>query len=170
MDYVGPFTFNCVRTLIRHCIDSVYCISKQRKSKEENKLHGEKEIAIRRNLLRNCISYRKHLAAIWNYVYNCRKSRIYYSILYYHCSNFGIIFRKEVRIIRLDQRCDRTCRTLFLCITDGFSIGKGDIYVFLGAIAFSIHILVIDYFTQFNDGVKCHVFSFLSAGFFVLFQ
>ena len=31
----------------------------------------------------------------------------------------------------------------FLCITDGFSIGKGDIYVFLGAIAFSIHILVI---------------------------
>ena len=36
-----------------------------------------------------------------------------YSILYYHCSNFGIIFRKKVRIIRLDQRCDRTCRTLF---------------------------------------------------------
>mgnify|MGYP003394318418 CR=1 FL=1 len=52
-------------------------------------------------------------AAIWNHVYNCRKSRIYYSILYYHCSNFGIIFRKKVRIIRLDQRCDRTCRTLF---------------------------------------------------------
>lgn len=95
MDYVGPFTFNCVRTLIRHCIDSVYCVSKQRKSKEENKLHGEKEIAIRRNLLRSRISYRKHLAAIWNHVYNCRKSRIYYSILYYHCSNFGIIFRKK---------------------------------------------------------------------------
>lgn len=75
-----------------------------------------------------------------------------------------------MRIIRLDQRCDRTCRTLFLCITDGFSIGKGDIYVFLGAIAFSIHILVIDYFTQFNDGVKMSCIQFLSVGFFVLFQ
>lgn len=75
-----------------------------------------------------------------------------------------------MRIIRLDQCCDRTCRTLFLCITDGFSIGKGDIYVFLGAIAFSIHILVIDYFTQFNDGVKMSCIQFLSVGFFVLFQ
>ena len=70
-----------------------------------------------------------------------------------------------MRIIRLDQRCDRTCRTfIFLCITDGFSIGKGDIYVFLGAIAFSIHILVIDYFTQFNDGVKMSCIMFFICG------
>lgn len=52
----------------------------------------------------------------------------------------------------------------FLCITDGFSIGKGDIYVFLGAIAFSIHILVIDYFTQFNDGVKMSCIQFFVCG------
>ena len=52
----------------------------------------------------------------------------------------------------------------FLCITDGFSIGKGDIYVFLGAIAFSIHILVIDYFTQFNDGVKMSCIQFFICG------
>ena len=52
----------------------------------------------------------------------------------------------------------------FLCITDGFSIGKGDTYVFLGAIAFSIHILVIDYFTQFNDGVKMSCIQFFVCG------
>ena len=114
MDYVGPFTFNCVRTLIGGIV-LIPCIAflNRGKVRKKNKLHGEKDIAIRRNLLRSRISYRKHLATIWNHVYNCRKSRIYYSILYYHCSNFGIIFRKKVRIIRLDQRCDRTCRTLF---------------------------------------------------------
>lgn len=47
---------------------------------------------------------------------------------------------------------------------DGFSIGKGDIYVFLGAIAFSIHILVIDHFTQFNDGVKMSCIQFFVCG------
>ena len=52
----------------------------------------------------------------------------------------------------------------FLCITDGFSIGKGDIYVFLGAITFSIHILVIDHFTQFNDGVKMSCIQFFVCG------
>ena len=132
MDYVGPFTFNCVRTLIGGIV-LIPCIAFLNRGKVRKKTNftEKKEIAIRRNLLRSRISYRKHLAAIWNHVYNCRKSRIYYSILYYHCSNFGIIFRKKVRIIRLDQRCDRYLQVLyFLCITDGFSIGKGDIYVF----------------------------------------
>lgn len=63
-------------------------------------------------------------------------------------------------IICLDQCYDCFDRTLFLCITDGFSIGKGDSYVFLGALAFAIHILVIDYFTQFNDGVKMSCIQF----------
>lgn len=34
-----------------------------------------------------------------------------------------------------------------LCITDGFSIGKGDILVLICAFLFSLHILVIDYFS-----------------------
>ena len=34
----------------------------------------------------------------------------------------------------------------------------------LGAIAFSIHILVIDYFTQFNDGVKMSCIQFFVCG------
>ena len=41
---------------------------------------------------------------------------------------------------------------------------KRGIYVFLGAIAFSIHILVIDYFTQFNDGVKMSCIQFFICG------
>ena len=41
-----------------------------------------------------------------------------------------------------------------LCITENFSITKGDFYVFLCAFCFSAHILVIDYFTQKVDGVE----------------
>ena len=165
MDYVGPFTFNCVRTLIGGIV-LIPCIAFLNRGKVRKKTNftEKNEIAIRRNLLRSCISYRKHLAAIWNYVYNCRKSRIYYSILYYHCSNFGIILGKKCGLSVWISVVIALAGLYFLCITDGFSIGKGDIYVFLGAIAFSIHILVIDYFTQFNDGVKMSCIQFFVCG------
>ena len=44
-----------------------------------------------------------------------------------------------------------------LCITDGFSIGKGDLLVPVCAFLFSIHILVIDHFSPKADGVKLPV-------------
>lgn len=51
-----------------------------------------------------------------------------------------------------------------LCITDGFSVGMGDIYVFLCAIGFSFHILVIDHFSPKADGVLISCVQFFVAG------
>ena len=51
-----------------------------------------------------------------------------------------------------------------LCITDGFSIGKGDILVLICAFLFSLHILVIDYFSPKVDGVKMSCIQFLVCG------
>lgn len=51
-----------------------------------------------------------------------------------------------------------------LCITDGFSIGKGDILVLICAVLFAGHILVIDYFSPKTDGVKMSCLQFLVCG------
>jgi drug/metabolite transporter (DMT)-like permease len=51
-----------------------------------------------------------------------------------------------------------------LCITEGFSIGKGDILVLLCAFGFSAHILVIDYFSPKADGVRLSCIQFLVCG------
>ena len=51
-----------------------------------------------------------------------------------------------------------------LCITDGFSIGKGDFLVLICAFLFSLHILVIDYFSPKTDGVKMSCIQFLVCG------
>ena len=48
-----------------------------------------------------------------------------------------------------------------LCITESFSIAVGDFYTLLCALCFSIHILVIDYFTQRVDGVQLSCVQFL---------
>lgn len=55
-----------------------------------------------------------------------------------------------------------------LCMSESFHIGKGDLLVFVCAILFSIHILVIDYFSPLADGVEISCIQFLTAGVFSL--
>lgn len=52
----------------------------------------------------------------------------------------------------------------FLCITESFSIGKGDTLVFLCALVFAIHILVIDHFAPKVNGVKMSCIQFFVCG------
>lgn len=51
-----------------------------------------------------------------------------------------------------------------LCITDGFSISRGDLLVLIGSVGFSFHILVIDYFSPKADGVLISCVQFFTAG------
>ncbi len=51
-----------------------------------------------------------------------------------------------------------------LCITEKLTIGKGDILVFLCALVFTMHILVIDYFSPKADGVKMSCIQFFVCG------
>lgn len=50
-----------------------------------------------------------------------------------------------------------------LCIKDGFSVDVSDLYVLACAFVFTAHILVIDYFSQFCDGVKMSCVQFLTV-------
>ena len=51
-----------------------------------------------------------------------------------------------------------------LCMTEGLKISRGDGYVFLCAICFSFHILVIDYVSPKADGVVISCAQFFTAG------
>ena len=51
-----------------------------------------------------------------------------------------------------------------LCMSEKLSLSRGDTYVFLCAIIFAIHILVIDYFSPKADGVELSCIQFLVAG------
>ncbi len=51
-----------------------------------------------------------------------------------------------------------------LCITEKFAVGRGDLLVFLCALVFSVHIMVIDYFSPKVDGVKMSCIQFFVCG------
>jgi len=55
-----------------------------------------------------------------------------------------------------------------LCITEGFSINKGDIFEFLCAIAFAVQILIISKYSHRVNAYRFACIQFLSAGFFAL--
>ena len=57
----------------------------------------------------------------------------------------------------------------FLCITESFSVGRGDIDVFIGSLLFAVHILIIDYFAPRTDGVKMSCIQFFVAGILSMF-
>ena len=52
----------------------------------------------------------------------------------------------------------------FLCMTESLTVGKGDFLVFICALLFSLHILVIDYFSPRTDGVKMSCIQFFVCG------
>ncbi len=50
-----------------------------------------------------------------------------------------------------------------LCITEGFGIAIGDLLVLICSVLYSLHILVIDYFSPKTDGVKMSCIQFLTC-------
>ncbi|WP_455527748.1 DMT family transporter [Huintestinicola sp.] len=56
-----------------------------------------------------------------------------------------------------------------LCIKDNFSISSGDMLVFIGAVFFAVHIIVIDHFNKMEtDGVLMSCIQFFTAGLLML--
>ena len=98
-------------------------------------------------------------------VYNSRKSRFYYSLLYSDRSGFLEFFlHKKIQWKVWMAVLLALVGLYFLCITESFSVGKGDVLVFLCALVFSVHILVIDHFSPKVDGVKMSCIQFFVSG------
>jgi len=52
----------------------------------------------------------------------------------------------------------------FLCMTESFSLQKGDMMILLSSFMFTAHILVIDHYSPMVDGVKMSCIQFFTAG------
>ncbi len=51
-----------------------------------------------------------------------------------------------------------------LCFKSGGGLGIGDLFVFMSAVAFTLHIIVVDYFSPKMDGIKLSCLQFFIAG------
>lgn len=177
MDYVQPFTFNCSRSLIGGlflipCALLLDRISpERRKLREELKALSLQERKQRRNqLLAGGIT----CGVIMTVASNLQQ----FGIAQTTVGKAGFITAMYIVLVPifglfLKKKCSGTvwigvlfavAGLYFLCMTDGFSIQMGDALVFLCALAFAIHIMVIDHFTVLVDGVRMSCIQFLTCG------
>ena len=77
---------------------------------------------------------------------------------------FGLFFRRKVSLPVWIAVALSVGSLYLLCIKGSFSLAPGDLLVLVCAVCFAVHILVIDHFTAFCDGVKLSCLQFLFAG------
>ena len=171
MEYVGPFTFNFVRSILGGLvlIPCIFFLKREKKAKAE-KVSEEEKKAQRKTRLAGgiCCGVALCLASNFQQI----------GIQYTTVGKAGFITACYIVIVPviglfLGKKCTKfiwaavamaLIGLYLLCITDGFSIGKGDLLVLVCAFLFSLHILVIDYFSPKVDGVKLSCIQFLTCG------
>ena len=167
MDYLEPFTFNGVRCLIG-AIALLPCIWFFNRGKEkENKINDENA---KRDLIKGGIacgillfaaSSLQQIGLVYTAAGKAGFITAFYIVL---VPVFGIFLHKKIGWKVWIAVAIALAGLYFLCITEAFTIGVGDIYVLLCALIFSVHILVVDHYAPKVDGVKLSCIQFLVAG------
>lgn len=189
MEYIGPFTFNCVRSLIGGIV-LIPCIwildrvrgkgngrSADRNGKNEisgkqtpDQPAGSMAGSNRRTVLTGGICCGLALFAASNLQQfgiqytSVGKAGFITAMYIVLVPVLGIFLKKKVGWKVRISVVLAVAGLYLLCITEGFSVGKGDLLVLLCALVFAVHILVIDYFSPKADGVRLSCIQFLVCG------
>lgn len=75
----------------------------------------------------------------------------------------GLFLHKKVRPIIWLGAVMAACGLYLLCVNETLSINRGDVLIFICAILFAVHILVIDYFSPKMDGVVLSCVQFYTS-------
>lgn len=168
MDYVEPFTFNCVRNIVGGLV-LIPCIFLLERLKSPAEREKEAR-ADKRALIAGGLSCGVILALASNL------QQI--GIVYTSVGKAGFLTALYIVIVPvlgifLKRRCGLNVWLgvgialvgfYLLCMKGGFSLEKGDVYLLACALLFSFHILVIDYFSPMVDGVKMSCIQFFTCG------
>lgn len=166
MEYVGGFTFNCIRSLIGGVV-LIPCIYLMRRLQERE---GKKPPADRRNLIAGGVSCGVILCIASNLQqfgikYTTVGKAGFITALYIVLVPlFGLLLHKRVRLPVWIGLLFAVSGLYFLCLNEQFTIGVGDSLVLLCAVVFAAHILVIDHFAPLVDCVAMSCIQFLVCG------
>lgn len=167
MDYVQPFTFTCVRSLIG-CVVLLPVIALFDRRKSEAVRTAER--ANRRILLAGgatcgvflCLA--TNMQQIGIQYTSVGKAGFLTALYIVIVPVLGLFFGKRSRWTIWVSVGIALVGFYLLCMTGGFYLESGDICLLICAVLFSFHILVIDHFSPLVDGVKMSCIQFLVCG------
>lgn len=163
MDYLGPFTFNGVRNLIGGAA-LLPCIVFLGRGNRGNAPGSRKDLIIGGVCCGVLLFAASSLQQIGLVYTTAGKSGFITAFYIVIVPVLGIFLHQKVGWKIWTAVGIALVGLYFLCITEGFSVNMGDFYVFLCALLFSLHILVIDHFAPRVDGVKMSCIQFFVCG------
>ena len=164
MDYLEPFTFNGVRSLIGGiallpCIWLLHKLNGESKKEESGKVLLIGGLAC--GVLLFAASSLQQIGLKYTTAGKAGFITAFYIVI---VPVLGIFLHKKIGWKIWLAVVLALAGLYFLCITESFSIGKGDVLIFLCALIFAVHIMVIDYFSPKVDGVKMSCIQFFVCG------
>lgn len=170
MDYVGPFTFNFVRSVIGGAvlIPCVFLLDRfrglDRAGNEKIYTWHQKELFAGGICCGVALFIASNLQQ-FGIQYTTVGKAGFITALYIVIVPVIGVFTKKTAGYKIWLSVLLAVAGLYLlCITEGFSVGTGDFLVFLCALCFSVHILIIDYFSPKVDGVRMSCIQFFVCG------
>ena len=180
MDYVSPFTFNAVRSIIGGLvlIPVVFLFNKPENNEENNYgcvAQNKKTLWIGGIVCGTVLFVASNFQQFGLMETSPGKSGFLTALYIVFVPIAGLFMKKKCSKLIWVSVALSLCGLYFLCINESFSITKGDLLTIVCAIFFTLHILVIDYFSPMVDGVKMSCIQFfvcgiLSAVFMFIFE
>ncbi len=176
MEYIGPFTFNGIRSIVGFLVLIPVILMLDAQREKENKAKGilklteaekqaQKKTLLIGGLSCGVILFIASSLQQFGMVYTTAGKAGFITALYIVLVPIlGHFIGKRIRPILWFCVALGTAGLYLLCIKEDFTIGKGDLLVILCALGFSIHILIIDHFSPKTDGVRLSCIQFLVCG------
>ena len=175
MDYLGPFSFNCVRSFMGSLVllPVIWFMDRQKKETaehdgqktEEGTREQNKKVLLSGGLCCGVIlTLSTSLQQIGIKYTTAGKAGFITALYILIVPLLGLILGKKVGIKTWIGVALAVAGMYLLCIKEGFSISYGDFMVLLCALIFSLHILAVDYFSPRVDGIRLSCIQFFVCG------
>lgn len=186
MDYLGPFSFNCVRSFMGSLVllPVIWFMDRQKKEKEQDagvkaadaedrkeNQAAEGENARNGKVLLTgglccgvILTLSTSLQQIGIQYTTAGKAGFITALYILIVPLLGIVLGKKVGTKTWIGVGLAVLGMYLLCIKEGFSISYGDFMVLLCAVVFSLHILTVDYFSPKVDGIRLSCIQFFVCG------
>lgn len=164
MDYIGPFTFIAVRSLIAAAALVPAFMLLDRRAAHDKTAKGGRTLwtgGILCGLLLFVASNFQQLGIVDT---TAGKAGFITSLYIILVPVFGAFLGRKIRPAVWISVALAIAGLYLLSVKDGFSIGRGDLLVLVCAVFFAMHILVVDHFSPLVDSVRLSCIQFLTCG------
>ena len=163
----GPYTFNCIRSLLGAVVllPVLYFLDRHGNEKKP-KTAEDKRVLVTGGVLCGIVLFVSSTVQQLGLYYGTTAGKAGFLTACYILlvPILGILFGRKCGWNVWVSVVVALVGLYFLCLTNGFTFQFSDALVLLCAVCFSVHIMVVDHFSPLVDGVRMACIQFLTCG------